>query len=67
MGAADLHGPFVLARLAAQRLHQVFDILFDDRRGFFKLNRQSRVHHIGGGHADVQVARIVADEFRHRA
>ena len=67
MGAADLHGPFVFTRLAAQHLHQVFDILIENRRGFFELNRQRRIHHIGRSHADMKIARIVADELRHRA
>ena len=62
-----MHRPFVLVRLAAQRLHEIFDILLEDRRSFLELHRQRRVHDIGRGHADMEIARIVADRFRHAA
>ncbi len=58
---------FVFMRLAAQHLHQVFEILVQNRAGFFKLNRQRRIHHVRRGHTDVQIASIVADRFRHCA
>ena len=65
--AADHHGPFIFARLAAQHVHEVFDVLFDQRRSFFELHRQRRVHHVRRGHADMEIARIVADRFCDRA
>ena len=59
--SASNHRKFlVFQRLSAEHLDKLLDILNKQGRRLFELQSHCSIHHIGGGHPDMDKARVIA-------